>query len=75
MDLPIRRLPPVVGPRPAPTIPKLGNRERDPGGAFAEGDGSGEAGPEREDPNENEEEEGLGPPPPGEAGTTLDLTA
>jgi hypothetical protein len=28
MDLPIQRVPPMVGPRPAAKIPRLGDRER-----------------------------------------------
>lgn len=47
MDLPIQRLPPVVGPRPAPPIPRMGDRPQprrggDPG-EFLEPD-EGDAG-------------------------------
>jgi hypothetical protein len=81
MDLPIQRLPPMVGPQPPARIPRLGDRERNPKDRGAEEDQEsaeerGGAPPGGEPQESDEDQENPDPPPdPGAAGSTLDLTA
>ena len=84
MDLPIQRVPPMVGPQPPARIPRLGDRERNPKdqelddedqeSADDRENGGAPASGEPEAPPEDQEKPDP-PPEPGEAGSTLDLTA
>jgi hypothetical protein len=68
MDIPIQRLPPMVGPRPAAQIPRLGDRAREGRRESEEsldGDGEGRGEPP---PDDALDERGGAPPPETDPG-------
>ncbi len=78
MDLPIRPLPPVVGPSPPAPVPRVGERKRQPGEQpfsldAEDGEPDGER-PAAETPTPSDDTP-IGPPPEDEAGQRVDVTA
>ncbi|MBI3820845.1 MAG: hypothetical protein HY286_19310 [Planctomycetes bacterium] len=86
MDLPIQRVPPMVGPRPAPAIPQLGDRQRQRGdGKFSLEDEESEKDENADDTETTEtdpveaaraeKENAVAPPDEDEAGQNLNIVA
>ncbi|MFN0205087.1 MAG: hypothetical protein ACKVS6_02090 [Planctomycetota bacterium] len=87
MELPIQRVPPMVGPGPPESIPRLGERPRDRQQKFTL-DEDAEESQQNEDASENEDDTkaandtedpdataGEAVPPPPETGQIVDRTA
>ncbi|HKE01397.1 MAG TPA: hypothetical protein VKE69_10340 [Planctomycetota bacterium] len=74
MEAPIPRLPPIVGPPPAPMLPRLGDRKRQPGEPPGD-EAKGKKPPPPATPPNPDDDVPIAPPDPDDAGSRIDLTA